>query len=74
MTAPAQIIIESGKRRHQLDVGAGVHHLGVDFALGAQKFSVVRNGRTILAGDGAFPITDENWANYDYLSGQARRV
>ena len=74
LTAPAQITIESGKRRHQLDVDAGVHHLGVDFALGAQKFSVVRNGRTILAGDGAFPITDENWANYDYLSGQARRV
>ncbi|HKT18844.1 MAG TPA: endo-1,3-alpha-glucanase family glycosylhydrolase [Stellaceae bacterium] len=74
LTAPARIEIESGKRRYQLDIDAGVHHLGVDFALGAQKFSVSRNGRTILAGDGAFPITDDNWANYDYLSGQARRI
>ena len=74
LTAPAHIEIESGKRRYQFDVDAGVHHLGVDFALGAQKFSVSRNGRPILAGDGAFPITEDNWANYDYLSGQARRL
>lgn len=74
LVAPAQIRIESGSKHYQFDVPAGVHHVGADFALGQQKFSVMRDGRTILAGNGAFPISDDNWANYDYLSGQARRL
>lgn len=74
LVAPAEIHIESGDRHYRFDVPAGVHHLGADFALGAQKFSVKRGDRTILAGEGAFPITKDNWANYDYLSGQAKPV
>ncbi len=72
LIAPAEIHIESGDRRYTFAVPAGVHHLSSDFALGAQKFSVERDGKPILAGEGAFPITEDNWANYNYLSGQAQ--
>jgi Glycosyl hydrolase family 71 len=73
LVAPATVQIDTGGKRYTFDLPQGVHHVSAEFALGAQKFSVVRSGRLILAGDGAFPITDDNWANYDYLSGQARR-
>jgi Glycosyl hydrolase family 71 len=74
LVAPATVQIDTGGKRYQFDLAEGVHHVSAEFALGAQKFSLLRNGRVILAGDGAFPITDNNWADYDYLSGQALRV
>jgi len=74
LVAPAQIDVESGDRRYRFPLSAGVHHLSADFALGPQKFRVEREGRTILAGQGAFPVSDDNWANFNYLSGQASRI
>jgi len=74
LIAPAQVDVESGDRRYHFPLSAGVHHLSADFALGLQKFRVEREGRTILTGQGAFPVSDDNWANFNYLSGQAGRI
>jgi hypothetical protein len=72
LTEPAQIRIQSGDRHYEFSVAQGVHHLSADFGLGAQRFTVERNGRTILAGDGVFPVGDDNWSNFNYLSGKAQ--
>lgn len=71
LAAAAQVSIASGDRQYTFMLPAGVHHLDAEFSNGPQRFSMVRNGRTLLNGDGAFPITDNNWANFNYLSGQA---
>jgi hypothetical protein len=72
LTAPAHVIIVSGKRRYKFELLAGVHHLNVEFGEGAQEFSLVRAGRTVLVGHGQFPISRDNWSNFNYLSGSAR--
>src|SRR5665213_74705 len=71
LTAPAHVNIASGDRRYTFALPAGVHHLNAKFADGPQRFSLVRNGQTLLKGDGAFPISENNWSNFNYLSGQA---
>jgi glucan endo-1,3-alpha-glucosidase len=74
LTAPAQINIASGDRQYVFTLPAGVHHLDPEFADGPQRFSMARNGKTLLKGDGAFPITENNWAPFNYLSGQADHI
>ncbi len=74
LTAPAVLHIESGGRSYQFPLEAGVHHVAADFDPGPQRFALERAGRRILVGEGAFPIADDNWSNFNYLSGQARSV
>lgn len=74
LAAPARVRIQSGARTYQFDIAEGAHHLSAAFALGAQKFSVERDGRSVLAGEGAFPVSEDNWGNYNYLSGQADAI
>ena len=73
LTAAAQVNIASGDRQYAFTLSAGIHHLDSEFADGPQRFSMARNGRTLLEGDGAFPISRDNWANFNYLSGQAKQ-
>jgi hypothetical protein len=72
LTQPAQVRIESGDQRYEFSVPQGVHHLSAEFTKGPQRFLVERDGRTVLVGDGAFSVADDNWANFNYLSGQAQ--
>ena len=65
----ARLKIESGDRTYEFALAAGVHHLNAEFAEGSQRFSLHRHGRAILAGEGAFPISRDNWANFNYLAG-----
>jgi glucan endo-1,3-alpha-glucosidase len=74
LTAAAQVNIASGDRQYTFTLPAGMHHLDAEFADGPQRFSMARNGRILLKGDGAFPITENNWSNFDYLSGQASHL
>ncbi|HUN47091.1 MAG TPA: endo-1,3-alpha-glucanase family glycosylhydrolase [Stellaceae bacterium] len=74
LTAPAVLHIESGGRSYQFPLEAGVHHVAADFDPGPQRFALERAGRRILAGEGAFPIAQDNWSNFNYLSGEARPV
>ncbi len=71
LTAEARISIDSGTRHYEFVRPAGVHHVSGAFALGAQNFSLERGGHTIVSGQGAFPITEDNWANFNYFAGQA---
>jgi len=74
LIAPATLKIESGERRYEFSAPAGAAHVSAEFGQGPQRFSVERNGVTILSGTGAFPIGDDNWGNFNYLAGQARRT
>lgn len=74
LTSPALLRIDSGDHRYESPLGGGVHHVSVDFWLGPQRFSLIRDGRTVLTGEGAFPIGEENSTNFNYLSGQASPV
>lgn len=71
LVAPATVKMASGGRLHQFAAPAGMAHFSAKFGQGPQRFSVERNGVTILAGTGAFPVGDDNWGNFNYLSGQA---
>jgi glucan endo-1,3-alpha-glucosidase len=71
LTAPAKVNIASGDRQYVFTVPEGVHHISAEFANGPQRFLMVRDGRTLLKGEGAFPIEENNWSNFGYLSGQA---
>ncbi|HTZ80016.1 MAG TPA: endo-1,3-alpha-glucanase family glycosylhydrolase [Stellaceae bacterium] len=72
LTAPAVLHIESGGRPYEFPLAAGVHHVAADFAPGPQRFRLERGGQRLLAGEGAFPIAEDNWSNFNYLSGEAR--
>jgi glucan endo-1,3-alpha-glucosidase len=74
LVAPAILKVQSGERQYAFNVPAGVAHLSADFSQGPQRFSVERSGVTTLSGTGAFPISDDNWGNFNYLAGQAKRI
>jgi hypothetical protein len=74
LTSPARLRIESGDHRYEISVPEGVHHASVDFWLGQQRFSLIREGRMVLAGEGVFPIGADNSTNFNYLSGQAAPI
>ncbi|MGH7126605.1 MAG: endo-1,3-alpha-glucanase family glycosylhydrolase, partial [Stellaceae bacterium] len=74
LTKPALVIIRSGERRQEFSLSEGLHHISVEFAPGAQRFAVEREGQTILAGEGAFLIGSDNWSNFNYSSGEALPV
>jgi len=69
LTAETKISIDTGIKHYEFVRPAGVHHVSGEFALGPQKFSLERNGHTILSGEGTFPITEDNWANFNYFAG-----
>lgn len=74
LIAPATLKIASGEIRYEFGAPTGVAHFSADFGQGPQHFSIERDGATILTGAGAFPIGDDNWSNFNYLAGQARRI
>jgi hypothetical protein len=63
----------SGAKR-SLAPSQRAHHVSAEFALGPQRFALERDGRPILRGEGAFPISEDNGFNFNYLSGQAAPV
>ena len=74
LTAPALLRIDSGDHSYEYPLPDGIHHVSVDFWLGPQRFTLLREGQTVLVGEGAFPIGTDNRTNFNYLSGQASPV
>ena len=59
LTAPAQLTVQSGSNAPvTVQVAAGIHTSNFTMGVGAQKFSVSRNGKTILSGTGGKQITN----------------
>ena len=48
LIAPATLTIHSGSRTTVYDVPAGIHHWDADMGVGIQRFTLVRDGNTII--------------------------
>lgn len=72
LTKPARLTIHSGAAVHTFILPAGVHHVETPFALGAQRFTLTRNGRTLMDKTGEHEIADRaGETRYNYFAGEA---
>jgi glucan endo-1,3-alpha-glucosidase len=51
-TAPAELRITSGGTKSVHPLGSGIQHVRIPFSCGAQHFSVYREGKSVLSGNG----------------------
>jgi len=65
LTAPANLEITSGNKSSTNALGAGLHHVRTLFSSGPQKFTLRRNGSSVLAMQGADILA--SIANYDFF-------
>ena len=72
LTHPAQLTFHSGAASRAFVLPAGIHHVQMPFALGAQRFTLTRNGRTLLDKTGEHEIMDrQGITRYNYFAGEA---
>ncbi len=72
LTNPAQVTIHSGATSRTFDLAEGIHHVEIPFALGAQRFTLTRNGHTLLDKTGEHEIADrQGVTRYNYFAGEA---
>ena len=72
LTKPAHLTIHSGTTSRTFDLPAGVHHVETPFALGAQRFTLMRGGRAIKEKTGEHEIADrQGETRYNYFAGEA---
>jgi glucan endo-1,3-alpha-glucosidase len=69
LTAPAALRVESGGARSEHRLEAGLSHLAVPFAAGAQHFELWRNGRRLNAIDGEPIAASITRYNFFYTTG-----
>lgn len=65
LTAPAQLVVVSGTNSVTNSLAAGVQQVRTPFSAGAQSFTLIRNGVTVLYAPGP-PILSQI-VNYDYF-------
>jgi hypothetical protein len=61
--------VHSGQTSATFDLQAGVHHVETPFSLGAQRFVLEREGKTVLDKTGEHEIVEDAWANFNYFGG-----
>ena len=73
LAKPAKLTIRSGDDApHTFVLPAGVHHVGAPAALGEQRFTLTRNGRTLMDKTGEQKIADrQGITRYNYFAGEA---
>ncbi|KAK1144216.1 hypothetical protein N8T08_005629 [Aspergillus melleus] len=73
LTKPATLTVTSGsKRAESVEVGAGIITKNFTMGVGAQSFSVSREGKVILEGKGGMDIKDQcEYYNYNVYVGSA---
>ncbi|NCB05522.1 MAG: hypothetical protein EOM69_08375, partial [Clostridia bacterium] len=73
LTAPAQLTFRSGTTVTNVMAQAGITHLALPFAPGAQRFVLSRNAETIIdkTAEHAISATDP-WGNFNLFSGSAK--
>ena len=72
LSKPAHLTIHSGTMSRTFDLPAGVHHVDMPFALGAQRFTLTRGGRILKDKTGEHEIADrQGETRYNYFSGEA---
>ena len=72
LTAPAQLTIQSGDTQKTLAVTAGVQHVSVPFAPGAQRFVLKRSEETLIDKTGEHEISaTDAWGNFNAFAGEA---
>lgn len=69
LTAPAELRVESGGARSEHRLEAGLSHIAVPFAAGAQHFELWRNGRRVNAIDGEPVAASIMRYNFFYTTG-----
>jgi len=69
LTAPARLTVHSGESSRTFDLGAGVQHAGMPFALGLQRFVLTRGGQTVVDHTGEHPITRDAGSNFNVFAG-----
>ena len=72
LTRPARLTVHSGDTARTFAVPAGVQHVAMPFDLGAQRFTLTRNGRAVLQKIGEQEIADrQGETRYNYFAGEA---
>jgi len=72
LTRPARLTIRSGGTVRAFVVPAGVQHVSMPFALGAQQFTLTRNRHVVKDKTGEHEIADrQGETRYNYFAGEA---
>ena len=72
LTAPARLTLHSGATQRSFDLSAGVQHVSMPFASGAQRFVLQRAGKTLLDKTGEHEITaTDGSSRFNYFAGSA---
>ena len=73
LTAPARLTIHSGATEKSFDAAAGVSHVALPFAPGAQRFVLTRGSETVIdkTAEQAVSATDA-WGNFNLFAGEAK--
>ena len=72
LAKPAQLTIHSGATSRSFILPVGIHHVKMPFTLGAQRFTLTRNGRTLMDKTGEQEIADrQGVTRYNYFAGEA---
>jgi len=72
LAKPAKLMIHSGATARTFVLPAGVHHVETPFALGAQRFTLTRNGHVVKEKTGEHEIADRHGeTRYNYFAGEA---
>lgn len=68
LSAPAELIVKSGKKTINHQVPAGISHKRIPFQTGPQKFELRRNGKLILIKEGEEISDSLSEYNFNYYS------
>lgn len=73
LTAPARLTIHSGAAEMSFNAAAGVSHVSLPFAPGAQRFVLTRGSETVIdkTAEQAISATDAS-GNYNLFAGEAK--
>ncbi|RAL06556.1 glycoside hydrolase family 71 protein [Aspergillus homomorphus CBS 101889] len=76
LTSPATLIVTSGSNAPvRIDVPAGIVTSNVSMGMGTQKFTVSRNGQTIMSGQGDLAVQNQSrYYNFNVYVGKIVRA
>jgi glucan endo-1,3-alpha-glucosidase len=71
LTAPATLIVDSGLNTTTYALNAGITNTSIPFSMGAQTFTLTRNGTTIVSATGENIIANPIFYNFFYATGHS---
>lgn len=73
LVSPAELALAVGDQRQTFPLAAGVHHVSIPAAVGTPRFTLTRDGQTILDQTGEHAISpDHAWANFNVFAAEAK--